>query len=374
VEPVGTGFATIDDALGGLITGDNVVWICDDDDDDVYRTLCVGLAGAVSGQGQRLLHVGFGTERSWESPNVERLDASATSAYSRPSTLADELDRRFQTRPPTCVIVDDLASPVRRWGIEASVEFFSRVCPSMLQAGVTAYWRIGADVGRPAIESIRQITQCLIDVRGGRLRVVKAEGRAELKQAVQYRLTADDGALVASLAPAGGRLALGLVTFRRDLGLTQSELATIAGVTASAISQAESGARGLSVDTLLRISDALAVPLDRLVNSAPRPTYHLARHDRSRLAGDGVVALVPDASIGTRVYLVELGAGAVQAPVVAHQGVEVVAVARGLVQVDLGDDRPVLRAGDALVVESTVVRSWRNLRREPARFFRILRD
>lgn len=373
MEPVGTGFATIDDALGGLITGDNVVWICDDDD-GVYRTLCTGLAGEVSGQGQRLLHVGFGVERSWESPNVERLDASATSAFSRPSTLADELDRRFQTRPPTCVIVDDLASPVRRWGIDSSVEFFSRVCPSMLQAGVTAYWRIGADVGRPAIESIRQITQCLIDVRGGRLRVLKAEGRAELQQAVQYRLSTDDGALVASLAPAGGRLARGLVTFRRDLGLTQSELATIAGVTASAISQAESGARGLSLDTLLRISDALAVPIDRLVSSAPRPTYHLARHDRSRLAGDGVVALVPDASIGTRVYLVELGAGAAQAPVVAHQGVEVVAVARGLVQVDLGDDRPVLRAGDALVVESTVVRSWRNLRREPARFFRILRD
>jgi len=374
VESVGTGFPTIDDALGGLITGDNVVWICDDDDDDVYRTLCMGLAGEVSGQGQRLLHVGFGTEQSWDSPNVEWLDASADGAHSRPSTLADELDRRFQTRPPTCVIVDDLASPVRRWGIEASVEFFSRACPSMLQAGVTAYWRIGADLGRPAIESIRQITQCLIDVREGRLRVVKAEGRAELQQAVQYRLSTDGGALVASLAPAGGRLARGLVTFRRDLGLTQSELATIAGVTASAISQAESGARGLSVDTLLRISDALAVPLDRLVDSAPRPTYHLARHDRSRLAGDGVVALVPDASIGTRVYLVELGAGAVQAPGVAHQGVEVVAVARGLVQVDLGDDRPVLRAGDALVVESTVVRSWRNLRREPARFFRILRD
>jgi len=91
VESVGTGFATIDDALGGLITGDNVVWICDDGDDGVYRTLC---------------------ERSWESPNVEWLVASATSAYSRPSTLADELDRRFQTRPPTCVIVDDLASPV----------------------------------------------------------------------------------------------------------------------------------------------------------------------------------------------------------------------------------------------------------------------
>jgi transcriptional regulator with XRE-family HTH domain len=238
---------------------------------------------------------------------------------------------------------------------------------------VTAYWSVGPAIGRPALESIRQITQFFIDVRAGRLLVIKAEGRGELQQAVSYRLVVDDGELVATIAPAGGRLARGILTLRKEMGLTQNDLATIAGVTPSAISQAESGARGLSLDTLLRISDSLAIPLDRLVNAAPTPTYQLARHDRSRFAGRGVVALAADASIGARVYLIDLESGAVQAPVIEHQGVEVIAVVRGLVQIDLGDDRPVLRSGDALVVDTATVRTWRNLRREPARFFRILR-
>jgi transcriptional regulator with XRE-family HTH domain len=373
VTTIGTSFPSIDEALGGLITGDNVVWICDVDD-EVYGVLCAGLTRGAVADRQRVIYVSFDATPHFELAGVERIDASPTGPFGRPSTLADELDRRTQTNPPACVIFEDLARPARRWGIDAAVEFFSRVCPSMLQAGVTAYWSVDHSLGLPALESIRQITQCLFDVRGGRLRVVKAEGRVESQQSVSYLLTTDGDELVAEMSPAGGRLARGLLALRRELGMTQSELAAIAGITASAISQAESGTRGLSVDTLLRISDRLVVPIDRLVNAAPTPSYHLSRHDRSRLIGDGVTALVADASIGARVYLIDLDAGGMQKPAVEHQGIEVIAVVRGLVQIDLGEDRPVLRSGDTLVVDTASVRSWRNLRREPARFFRILRD
>lgn len=369
---MGSGFSTVDAALGGLITGDNVVWICDDD--DTYEVLCLGFKRGADAQGQRILYVSFGGLLDVAASNVETLDASATGTFSRPALLADELDRRVGATSPVCLMVDDLTRPMRRWGVDATVDFFSRVCPSMLQAGVTAYWSIGSSLGRPALESIRQITQCFVDVRGGRLRVIKAEGRAASQQAVSYRLAIDDGEVVATIAPAGGRLARGLVALRQELGLTQQDLATVAGVTASAISQAESGTRGLSVDTLVRVSDHLAVPIDRLVNAAPALNYHLARHDRSRRVGDDVIALVPDASIGARVYLVELGSLATQTPSIEHHGIEVIAAVRGLVQIDLGDDRPVLRPGDVLVLETAAVRSWRNLRRETAQFFRILRD
>jgi transcriptional regulator with XRE-family HTH domain len=371
MRPMETGFATIDAALGGLITGDNVVWICDST--RVYDLLCDGFSSSARTRGQHCLHVGFGGPRRLHEA-VDYLDAGPSGADNRPSTLADELDRRFQSNAPDCIVVDELDTPLRRWGIDATVEFFSRVCPSMLQAGVTAYWSVGSALGRPALDSIRQITQCLVDVRGERLRVVKAEGRTESHQAVAYRLTTDGDVLHASVTPAGGRLARGLALLRTEMSLTQQELAMMAGVTPSAISQAESGTRGLSLDTLLRISDRLGVPIDRLVNSAPAPSYRLARYDRSLRQADGVVALVPDASIGARVYLVELGAGEQQTPVIEHHGIEVIAAVRGLVQIDLGDDRPVLRSGDALVVETAKVNSWRNLRREPAQFFRLLRD
>lgn len=370
---VGTGFVTVDEALGGLITGDNVVWMCDAD--ATYEQLCLGFAVTASAHGLRVLHVSFGDPIPERLGEVDRLDAGSRTELARPGVLADELDRRFRVDRPDCVIVDDLSRPLRRWGPDATLGFFSRACPSMLQAGVTAYWSVGSDLGRSALQAIRQITQCFIDVRGDRLRVLKAEGRPASQQGLSYRL--DIGAagdVAVAITPAGGRLARGLAALRRDLAMTQQELAAIAGVTASAISQAESGARGLSLDTLLLISDRLAIPIDRLVNAAPRPTYHLARHDRSRRLGDGAVALVPDTTIGARVYLIELPAGATDSPDQPHHGVEVIAAVQGLVQIDLGDDRPVLRSGDALVVEHGVVASWRNLRREPASFFRILRD
>lgn len=375
---VGTGFPTIDDALGGLITGDNVVWVCDEG--AIYERLCVGFARTAGENGMRVLHVSFGGKglddlHPDDLRDVEQLDASGSTSLAHANVLADELDRRFRSERPDCVIVDDLARPMRRWGPDATLAFFSRCCPSMLQAGVTAYWSVESGLGRSALQSVRQITQCFIDVRDERFRVLKAEGRPASQQGVSYRLEVGaDGDITVAISPVGGRLARGLVALRRDLAMTQLELATVAGVTASAISQAESGARGLSVDTLLHISDQLAVPIDRLVNASPVPAYHLARHDRSRRLGDGVVALASDTTIGARVFLVELAGGASESPELPHQGVEVIAARRGLVQIDLGDDRPVLRSGDSLVLDHAVATSWRNLRREPASFFRILRD
>ncbi len=368
----GTGVPTIDEALGGLITGDNVVWISDEP--AVYSTLADQFLASAVASGQRCLHVSFGSDRHWSATDVTELDASAASSLSRPTVLADELDRWVRSESPTCLVFDELERPLRRWGLEATIAFFSRVCPAMLDAGVTAYWSVHSGLGSASIESIRQITQCLIDVRSGGLRVLKAEGRSALHPGVTYRLSTADGPIVATVTPAGGRLAQGLGVLRADLGLTQRELATIAGVTPSAISQAESGTRGLSVETLVTIADRLNITLDRLVNAQPTPAYQLARHDRSRRVDDRVVALATDTTVGLRVYLIELEGGATDVVATEHRGVEVIAVARGLVQIDLGQDRPVLRTGDSLVVDRAAARSWRNLRREPARFFRILRD
>ena len=380
---VGTGFPTIDEALGGLITGDNVVWLSNDD--LVYEQLCVGFRRDALVNGLRVLHLTFGTtpaldhsdtaQSGSDSADIDRLDAGGRTRFARPGALADELDRRFRSDRPDCVIVDDLAGPLRRWGADATLAFFSRVCPSMLQAGVTAYWSVGAEFSRSALDSVRQITQCFVDVRDDRLRVLKAEGRPTNQHGASYRLRVTaEGDVDVTITPGGGRLARGLAALRGDLGMTQAELASVAGVTPSAISQAEGGSRGLSVDTLLHISDQLAIPIDRIVNAAPPPRYHLARHDRSRRVGDGSIALASDTTIGMRVFLVDLPGGAAASPDQPHQGVEVIAAVKGLVQIDLGDDRPVLRSGDTLVVEHAVVASWRNLRNDPASFFRVLRD
>jgi DNA-binding XRE family transcriptional regulator len=49
---------------------------------------------------------------------------------------------------------------------------------------------------------------------------------------------------------------------RRELGLSQAELATICGTTQSAIARLESGGRPPRIDTLLRIAEALDCDLE----------------------------------------------------------------------------------------------------------------
>jgi hypothetical protein len=145
-------------------------------------------------------------------------------------------------------------------------------------------------------------------------------------------------------------------------------------VTPSAISQAESGGRGLSLETLIGMSDQLGVSLDRLVAGNPRPGYRLARHDRSRVLPSGVIALADDASTGLRAYLVSLDADQRGTPPMRHDGTQLIAVTRGLVEIEVGGDTPVLRAGDTIVASPAPVTAWQSIGREPAVFFWALRD
>ena len=84
--------------------------------------------------------------------------------------------------------------------------------------------------------------------------------------------------------------------------------------------------------------------------------------------------LLDDPVAGLRVYLVRLEPGGSASSDFAHKGVEMVAVAQGLVQVMLPTGRPVLRQGEALIAESSSISGWRNLTDRDALLFWILRD
>ncbi len=373
MEQLGTGFEGIDTALGGLVSGDNVAWLCDDA--ELYWQLAAGFARAASDSGATGLVVEFAQARRHALPSGVAIDASARSKFARSAVLVDELERRLKTDPPAWLVVGDLAPAARRWGADMLFGFFERVCPAMLEAGVTAYWHIDPVHGAAFVEHVRQITQCLLDVRKGRLRVLKAEGRPDGLQGVSYRIRVEEGRLNVLPLPAGGRLARGLVGIRKQFGLSQQELAEAAGVSPSAISQAESGVRGLSLDTVVGLADRLDISVDRLLSTGSPRTYRLARHDRARrIPNSSLTALASDTATGLRVYLLDVPGGARSDPPFVHRGVSAIAPLRGLVQVELDDDRPVLRAGDVLVVETGTVHGWRNLRANSATCYWILRD
>jgi transcriptional regulator with XRE-family HTH domain len=64
---------------------------------------------------------------------------------------------------------------------------------------------------------------------------------------------------------------------RRSRELSQHDLAGLAGVTASAISQAERAKQGLSLATLVRLSSALGLTIDDLVHGEDPDVYRIDR-------------------------------------------------------------------------------------------------
>jgi transcriptional regulator with XRE-family HTH domain len=374
-ERVASGVPDIDALLGGLILGDNVVWVLDDV--NVVRRLEDAMLAEAVSRREGCIYVTAGSDPATLAarlgPGVIVLDARARGRYGDAAVLETAIIEGARSQPPGYVVIDGLAQFARRWGATKAVAFFSRVCPRLFDLGAIAYWRAPrGDLGRSFIEQITNVTQCVLEVAEGHLRVVKAEGRPASVQGRLLRLQVADGQLRLEDERALGRLGRGLERVRRERNLHQSDLARLAGVTPSAISQAESGRRGLSLDTLLQLSERLGMGLDELLASAPTGGYVLARHPRT--SADAKIALLDDPKAGLRAYLVRLGPGESGSPDFLHKGAELVLVASGLVQLTIGDDTPVLRAGDVALATTVAVSGWRNLMNGPALLFWVLRD
>lgn len=190
----------------------------------------------------------------------------------------------------------------------------------------------------------------------------------------------DTGSLEPGLTPApvAARVGTALRAARIQRHLSQSDLARLAGVSPSAVSQAERGQRGFSLETLLELTGKLNITLDELLRGEVVAGYRLGRrhHPRTGRAASGAqpLPLLDDPAAGLRAYLVQLAPRQSGSPHIVHKGTELVAVANGLVQVVLANGRPVLRRGEVLLVEATTIERWRCLGPAEATLFWILRD
>jgi transcriptional regulator with XRE-family HTH domain len=222
---------------------------------------------------------------------------------------------------------------------------------------------------------VEQVTQCVLVVDDHRVRVAKADGRPPGVEGSVLAVSVHDGELRLAATPAAARLAGALRALRSRRSLSQTELAQLAGVSPSAISHAERGQSGLSLDTLLDLSARLNVTLDELLSGDDMRGTHLARrHDPSERSASTLLPLLDELGVGLRVFVARLPPRASGAPGELHKGVEAVTVASGLVQIELGDRRAALRAGEALVAEARSITGWRNVGESEAMLFWILRD
>jgi transcriptional regulator with XRE-family HTH domain len=371
-----TGIDQLDSALGGLFWGDNVVWEVD------HATALAPFYSAVADSTDAYdyaAYVALGRDHGAirrRFPRLEIIDAGPGAPLDRPGALLSELRRRCVPGRRSLVLFDPLEAAGSRWGRAIATRFFTRACPALLEVGAIAYWHLPTStLSREARQTIRGVTQCVVDLSDGHLRIVKAEGRPSGIEGSVYRCHVENGRPVLMLSPSAARLGRALLAVRRTRGLTQRDVGRLAGVSASAISQAERGSRGLSLETVLELTGALGLSFDEFLRGEIPPGYRLARISDLNASTEGQpLPLLDDPRLGMRVQLLRLRAGETVELGLAHDGLELVAVAMGLVQVDLATGQPTLRQGEALLAERDRVLCCRNVSDREALVFHVLRD
>jgi transcriptional regulator with XRE-family HTH domain len=383
-----TGLPEIDNLIGGLQIGDNVVWeVTGPVESALIRSFVASPAEA------GLVYVTF-TEpasrvlaryrKQWRDRNVLLLDcfakgaeASRRASQGRHRILAvdDPADPQSVVQalrevedafgPGTIYVFDNLTAIQDSWGSEEALSFFLEHCPRLYELRTVAYWFLQKEAHDPSfLARLQRTTQVVFDTTPANghhlLRVVKAAGRSDsVGRVAELVVEGDRIEVLRHEAQELVQIGESLKARRMARGMSQAELARRMGITPSALSQAERGQRGLSEETFAAASAVLGT--DAAWQAQP---YTLARRRarRSRKLAAGLHAEeVLEDSSRMSVHILTFSAGAVgHRPPFATKQREVVVVLSGVLELRIGPATEVLQAGDAIVLRDEPVASWSN--------------
>jgi transcriptional regulator with XRE-family HTH domain len=161
-----------------------------------------------------------------------------------------------------------------------------------------------------------------------------------------------------------------LRNLRRSRGLTMRNLAAASDLTESFISQVERDSVNPSIASLLRIVGALGVHIADLFDPVGKPNGGVVRKSqRSRLIYPGFAStdslLSPNLRGKLQVTWAESDVGGSSGDQsYTHPGdEECIVLIKGTLEVWVGTERYVLKAGDAITFESRTPHKWKNVGR-----------
>lgn len=396
-----TGLEPVDELIGGLHVGDNVV--LQTVSDEAVQPVLSALLGTVSGR-EALLYVSFGHPPStvltrfgdvWDAERFVLLDCrpqrepeEAASPQMRIEWPSGGLDPAAVSRallrigsdlgPGVCYVIDGLADVARQWNEAAAFDLFLSTCPGLYQLRTIAYWALDpAAFSRRFLVRLEQITQVMLDIRIEEaeqeeffVEVRKASGRPIELRGGRLHAVVEDDQLRVLRQTTGRRRSIGeLVRQRREaLGLSQAELARRVGITPSALSQAERGARGFSGEVLTRVWGALDVPFgpQESMRGSPMQVFRRGRTGeslRNRLATE---SLVDTSGFDVRVVRFPPNVSG-SGPLFPTKTRELVVVLDGVLELRVGQTNEVLHAGDATLIAEQPLAAWSNLGTSEAR-------
>jgi len=277
-------------------------------------------------------------------------------------------------------IFDSLTGMQDTWGDEnVTYKFFTYSCPRLYDLQTVAYWILEKEAHTPSFKAnLRHITQVAIelDKQDGDLffKVIKIEGRFSRSAFLPKHYEVWDEEII--FPSIGGRrpgnLGDKIRTLRKKIGMTQKELAEQVGLTPSFISQLEKNLISPSLDSLLKLSERLntqPIYFLRDGESGPLQKMVIKADERQDIqfpalkSKDIKLQLLVSDVLNRRMepYLLTIKEGAtIGRHFYSHKGDEFVYVIQGELELEIQDEKQVVRQGDSLYIESTFPSRWAN--------------
>ena len=278
-------------------------------------------------------------------------------------------------------IFDSLTGMQDIWGDEnVTYKFFTYSCPRLYDLQTVAYWVLEKEAHTPSFKAnLRHITQVAIELekQNGELffKVIKIEGRFSRSAFLPKHYEVWDQEVI--FPSIGGRrpsnLGDKIRTLRKKLGMTQKELAEQVGLTPSFISQLEKNLISPSLDSLLKLSEKLNTqpiyfltdgesgPLQKMViKPSERQDIHLPELKSTDLKLQLLVSDVLNRRMEPYLLIVKEGA-VIDGHFYSHKGDEFAYVMEGELEVEIQDEKQLLKQGDSLYIGSTFPSKWVNI-------------
>ena len=170
---------------------------------------------------------------------------------------------------------------------------------------------------------------------------------------------------------------------RKELRLSQSELAGRAGVTASFVSQVERGVTSPSIESLYKISQALGVPVFHFLLEPETRCPVVRQHERVRITWPwsgpelNFQLLTPSTSQKLEAFMTEWEPGAPEAASLSGSGFgdmteEFVYIIQGQLEVRLEQETYLLGPGDTICFEGVRLQGMQPRGDQTLRFISVI--
>ena len=133
-QRVSTGIDALDEVLGGLYWGDNVVWQLDAAPVEPFY----GAIATLSETFDTRAFISLGSDAdTFEAYGLAVINAGPDSPLASPADLLREIHRLCHPRGRRLLLFDSLNNMVAAWGASSTRAFFARCCPLLLEVGAT---------------------------------------------------------------------------------------------------------------------------------------------------------------------------------------------------------------------------------------------